>query len=213
MLEGERGEGTVAWDDVEGADPELRRRAALARARPDDLLTLIYTSGTTGPPKGVELTHRNLLCAVGTIDAVVQFPDESRVISWLPAAHIAERAAHHYLPIVYAMTVTCCPDPREIVSYLPQVKPTWFFAVPRIWEKLRAGHGGLRLRARAARTAPRLDAAMERVRLEQAGEPVPDDVAATAAEGEAEVRRGARDARARRGRRRQRRRRADAARR
>ena len=47
--------------------------------------------------------------------------------------------AHHYIPVVYAGTVTCCPNPREVVSYLPQVHPNWFFAVPRIWEKLKAG--------------------------------------------------------------------------
>ena len=61
------------------------------------------------------------------------------MISWLPAAHIAERMAHHYIPTIYAGTVTCCPNPREVLSYLPQVRPTWFFAVPRIWEKLKAG--------------------------------------------------------------------------
>ena len=63
----------------------------------------------------------------------------SKVISWLPAAHIAERMAHLYIPVIYAGTVTTCPDPRAILSYLPQVRPTWFFAVPRIWEKLKAG--------------------------------------------------------------------------
>jgi len=102
------------------------------------------------------------------------------VISWLPAAHIAERAAHHYLPIVYGFTITSCPNPRDIVSYLPQVKPNWFFAVPRIWEKMKAG-----LEARLAslpaeqRTmaSQAIAAAREKVRLEQAGRPVPADLA------------------------------------
>ena len=61
------------------------------------------------------------------------------MISWLPAAHIAERGAHYYLPVIQGVTVTICPDPRKIVEFLPAVKPTWFFAVPRIWEKLKAG--------------------------------------------------------------------------
>ena len=65
-----------------------------------------------------------------------------RVISWLPSAHVAERTAHHYLPIVYGMTITTCPDPRRIGEFLPAVRPTWFFAVPRVWEKLKAGVGG-----------------------------------------------------------------------
>ncbi|HEV7775101.1 MAG TPA: AMP-binding protein, partial [Conexibacter sp.] len=117
-------------------------------------------------------------------------PDAAKVISWLPSAHIAERAAHHYLPIVYAMTITCCDNPREVVSYLPAVKPTWFFAVPRIWEKLKAGLEAMlagqpeeqREPARAA-----LDAAIRKVELEQAGEPVPEDLAATVAEADRQM--------------------------
>ena len=188
VLEGERGEGTTAWADVEGADPDFDVDAAWRAVGPDDLLTLIYTSGTTGPPKGVELTHSNLLAAVESVEAIIQFPDAAKVISWLPAAHIAERAAHHYLPIVYAMTITCCDDPRQVLSYLPVVKPTWFFAVPRIWEKLKAGLEAMlagqpdeqREPAQAA-----LQAAIRKVELEQAGEPVPEELAATVAEADA----------------------------
>ena len=188
VLEGERGEGTTAWADVEGADPDFDVDAAWRAVGPDDLLTLIYTSGTTGPPKGVELTHSNLLAAVESVEAIIQFPDAAKVISWLPAAHIAERAAHHYLPIVYAMTVTCCDNPRDVLSYLPEVRPTWFFAVPRIWEKLKAGLEAMlagqpdeqREPAQAA-----LQAAIRKVELEQAGEPVPEELAATVAEADA----------------------------
>ena len=184
VLEGERGEGTIAWDAVEGADPGFDIESAWRAVGPEDLLTLIYTSGTTGPPKGVELIHSNLLAAVESIEAMIQFPDGAKVISWLPSAHIAERAAHHYLPIVYAMTITCCDNPREVVSYLPLVKPTWFFAVPRIWEKLKAGLEAMlsgqpdeqREPAQAA-----LDAAIRKVELEQAGEPVPEELAAAVA--------------------------------
>ncbi len=106
--------------------------------KPDDVLTLIYTSGTTGPPKGVELTHENLVGAVKAFDQVIPFPDDGRVISWLPYAHIAERACSHYLPLMLGFTTTDCPDPRQVVAYLPEVRPSWFFAVPRIWEKLKA---------------------------------------------------------------------------
>src|SRR3954453_20251938 len=118
---------------VDGFAPDWRA------VQPDDILTLIYTSGTTGPPKGVQLAHRNEMAAVAAVEKRVGFPDGSRVISWLPSAHVAERTAHHYLPIVYAMTITTCPDPRRIGEYLPLVQPTWFFAVPRVWEKLKAG--------------------------------------------------------------------------
>jgi long-chain acyl-CoA synthetase len=168
------------WPSDEAFDAEPHWRAI----EPDDEITLIYTSGTTGPPKGVQLVHRNLMTAVQSVEALIQFPDASRVISWLPAAHIAERMAHHYLPIVYAMTITCCPNPREVVGYLPAVKPTWFFAVPRIWEKLKAG---LEAHAMQGETAERLAAAVRRVELQQSGEEVPADLEAAVAEADREL--------------------------
>ena len=168
------------WPAVEGFDSEPHWRAI----EPDDEITLIYTSGTTGPPKGVQLVHRNLMTAVQSVEALIQFPEGSRVISWLPAAHIAERMAHHYLPIVYAMTITCCPNPREVVGYLPAVKPTWFFAVPRIWEKLKAG---LEAHAMQGENAERLAAAVRRVELQQGGEEVPAELEAVVAEADREV--------------------------
>jgi long-chain acyl-CoA synthetase len=147
-----------------GFDPEPHWRAI----GPDDILTLIYTSGTTGPPKGVQIAHRNQMAAASAVEERVRFPDDSRVISWLPSAHVAERTAHHYLPIVYAMTITTCPDPREIGAYLAAVHPTWFFAVPRVWEKLKAG-----IEARLDEPARALVAASAaNVERAQAGEPV-----------------------------------------
>ncbi|MCW3041227.1 MAG: long-chain fatty acid--CoA ligase [Solirubrobacterales bacterium] len=167
--------------DAPAADFDLD--ASVASLTGSDVLTLIYTSGTTGPPKGVQLTHDNLLTAVVAVEAMVQFPDNSRVISWLPSAHIAERAAHHYLPIVFGLQITCCPDPRAVLGVLPQVRPHWFFAVPRIWEKLKAGLetavAGMPDEQQAAAQAG-LDAAIQRVRLQQRGEAVPDEVNAAA---------------------------------
>ena len=184
VLEGAQGDGAVAWEEVEASGAGFDAEPSWRAIEGSDLLTLIYTSGTTGPPKGVQLTHRNLLAAVENIEALIQFPDEARVISWLPAAHIAERAAHHYLPIVFGMQVTCCPNPREVVAYLPAVRPTWFFAVPRIWEKLKSGLEAM-LSADEAKQAA-LAVAREKVELEQAGQEVPEDVARRAEEADRE---------------------------
>ena len=119
------------------------------------------------------------MTAVQSVESLIRFPDGSKVISWLPAAHIAERMAHHYLPIVYAMTITTCPNPREVVGYLPTVKPTWFFAVPRIWEKLKAGMEGFLMQGDDAdRNREWLAAATRKVELQQGGEAVPEDLAA-----------------------------------
>jgi len=188
VLEGARGEGTIGWDDVEGSQPDFDAEAAWRAIEPDDLITLIYTSGTTGPPKGVQLSHRNLMAGVRGTEQIIDFPDGSKVISWLPAAHIAERMAHHYLPIAFGMTVTTCPNPREITAYLPAVHPTWFFAVPRIFEKLKAGIQGFLLQGEnAERNREWLEASARRVELRQAGEEVPADLEATYAEADREL--------------------------
>ena len=150
--------------------------------QPDDILTIIYTSGTTGPPKGVQLTHANEMAAVDAVEQRVGFPDGSRVISWLPSAHVAERTAHHYLPIVYGMTITTCPDPRRIGEFLPAVKPTWFFAVPRVWEKLKAG---VEAKLAGNEDAQKLLAAgKQAVELQQAGQPLPEALQGAMAVGE-----------------------------
>ena len=87
---------------------------AAKQVGPDDLLTLIYTSGTTGPPKGVELTHDNLVKSIEGFKQLIDFPPGGKVISWLPNAHVAERNAHHYIPVCLGLEITICDDPRQI---------------------------------------------------------------------------------------------------
>jgi long-subunit acyl-CoA synthetase (AMP-forming) len=188
VVDGEAPTGTVALGEVEGSNPDFDP-ASLPAAEPEDVLTLIYTSGTTGPPKGVQLSHHNIMFASKVTEEMITLDPGSRVISWLPAAHIAERMAHHYLPVVFAGTVTCCPNPREILSYLPQVHPTWFFAVPRIWEKLKAGLETMLAGQPQEQRKPvedALAASIERVRLRQAGKPVPEELEATVQEADSE---------------------------
>ena len=128
-------------EELEAVEPTtgLDLDAAWQAVGPQDTLTLIYTSGTTGDPKAVELTHANMVFAMRGYDAVIGFPDGGDVVSYLPMAHIAERNCSHYFPMGFGFRVTCCPDAREVIAYLPEVRPAWFFAVPRIWEKLKAG--------------------------------------------------------------------------
>ena len=182
VVDGDGSNDTMTLEDLESkGDPEFDFEGAWKAVKPEDLLTVIYTSGTTGPPKGVQLTHANLVSAVEGIEDIIDFPEEGRVISWLPYAHIAERACSHYLPIVLGFTTTDCPDPRQVVAYLPDVRPTWFFAVPRIWEKLKAAieagieHEEDEDKKKAMKGA--LEVGLKKVRLEQAGEEVPDELA------------------------------------
>jgi long-chain acyl-CoA synthetase len=189
VVDGEAPEGTIPLAAVEGSNPDFDASAAAASVAPDDVLTLIYTSGTTGHPKGVQLSHHNIMFTARSAEEIIELDPGFRVVSWLPSAHIAERNAHHYMPIIFAGTVTCVPNPRDVLSYLPQVHPTWFFAVPRIWEKLKAGLEAMQAQrpeeeARPLREA--LEAAIERVRLRQRGEPVPDELEDTVARADEE---------------------------
>jgi long-subunit acyl-CoA synthetase (AMP-forming) len=191
VIDGEAPDGVITLADVIAApDPNFDAEASVAKLGSQDLLTIIYTSGTTGPPKGVQLSHRNLLAAVEQAEELIDFPPDGRVISWLPAAHVAERNAHHYLPIVYGLQITCCDNPREILGYLPEVRPSWFFAVPRIWEKLKAGLEAMvagQPEEQRAKTQAAVRDALEKVRLEQAGKEVPADLAARVGEADREI--------------------------
>ena len=190
VVDGDAPAGTLALADVEGSNPDFDVDASVAQIKPTDVLTLIYTSGTTGPPKGVQLRHRNLLAAVEGFEELIELPRDGRVISWLPAAHIAERNAHHYLPVVFGLEITCCDDPRQVLSYLPEVRPSWFFAVPRIWEKLKAGLETMVAGQPEEQRKPiqaALEASVRKVRLEQRGEEVPAELAEQVAAADAEI--------------------------
>ncbi|MDQ2939330.1 MAG: long-chain fatty acid--CoA ligase [Actinomycetota bacterium] len=183
--------GTTTLEQIESAAPDFDPAHAASHVGLDDLLTLIYTSGTTGPPKGVQLTHRNLMSLTTSVDSIVPFPETGgKIISWLPAAHIAERGAHYYLPVIRGLTVEICPDPRKIIEFLPQVRPTWFFAVPRIWEKLKAGleanFAKLPDEQRAA-AEKGLEAAHAKLRAEQAGEDVSAELTAAVEKADREM--------------------------
>jgi long-subunit acyl-CoA synthetase (AMP-forming) len=127
------GDGVRAFGDLLAAGDTA---PPAYRARPEDILTVVYTSGTTGPPKGVELTHRTARATGQAFLERVPLATGSRLVSYLPMAHIAERCCSHYLPMVLGADVTCCPEPEQLFTLLPAVRPHWLFSVPRLWEKL-----------------------------------------------------------------------------
>jgi long-chain acyl-CoA synthetase len=86
------------------------------------------------------LSHFNICWTSESQLRAVGFPvDGFRLVSYLPMAHIAERMVTHYFHVQHGTEVTCCPDPGQLAAYLREVRPQYFFAVPRVWEKLHAG--------------------------------------------------------------------------
>ena len=132
-------EGTMTLDELEaGADPSFDFDATWAAVQPSDLLTLIYTSGTTGPPKGVELTHANMLAELAATSSVLATGPDDRIVSYLPDAHVANRWGAHYQSMYGGMQITTLTDLKQAITVLPTVRPTVFGAVPQVWYKLKA---------------------------------------------------------------------------
>ena len=130
----------MTWPDLlargEDTGPVDER---MERVTPDLPATFLYTSGTTGNPKGVVLTHHNVMYeAVSTLDAG-GLHGPQRTISYLPLAHIAERILATYAPPFLGSHVHAIPDPAGLLGALGEVHPTAFFGVPRVWEKIKTG--------------------------------------------------------------------------
>ena len=106
-----------------------------AAVQPDDLLTLIYTSGTTGQPKGVMLTHDNILSNCRSSQPAVPVSKEDRALSFLPLCHIFERMVT-YLYMINGVSIYYAESMEVIADNLREVKPQIFTTVPRLLEKV-----------------------------------------------------------------------------
>ncbi len=146
-------EWVLSWDQllVRGknrlsSDPDAVKRATDAIS-PSTLATLIYTSGTTGTPKGVMISHRNVVWTAECLRRAADIDLGPRMVSYLPLAHIAERLATHYLATYMAGQVWYCPNLSGVLEFILEARPTLFVGVPRVYEKFHA-----RLNARFAET-------------------------------------------------------------
>ncbi|MEV4421807.1 AMP-dependent synthetase/ligase [Patulibacter sp. NPDC049589] len=167
--------GELSLDELEdGCASDFDVVAAVAGTSRDDTCTLVYTSGTTGPPKGVRFRHGAMLDNLAGMEQRFPVSGDDRAISYLPMAHIGERIFGLYAAFIYGYEVTPLADMSQLGAVLQQVRPTRFFGVPRIFEKLLAGvhrHVAESPDRDAYRAA--LARRVARVRAEQAGTPPP----------------------------------------
>ncbi len=135
----------ATWETVVAEGARARgEQPGLVSARtaaldPDQPLTMLFTSGTTGAPKAVVLTHTNVLFEADSSASVAGTSEPGITISYLPFAHIAERILGMYVPQTQGGHVHLIADPSLLVGALGEVRPTRFFGVPRVWEKIRTG--------------------------------------------------------------------------
>ena len=103
---------------------------------PNDLATLVYTSGTTGRPKGVMLSHQNILFDVKAGMAAVAVYSSDRMLSFLPLSHMLERSIGYYLPLVAGASVAFARSIPQLAEDLITIQPTILISVPRIFERV-----------------------------------------------------------------------------
>jgi len=119
----------------------LEREPGIAEERasavvPEQTATFVYTSGTTGPPKAAMLTHANIMWTIRSAASLVHLTAGERFLSFLPLSHVAERGMSEFAPITIGGETWFARSLATVAEDLLDCRPTVFFAVPRVWEKL-----------------------------------------------------------------------------
>ncbi len=148
VFEGYQGDAdrdfVMTWEELLNAGKDVddsTYEEAVASLQPGSLATFVYTSGTTGPPKAVMLTHQNVWWTATHSEQHIPIggADNARALSYLPLSHIAERMISHFLQIYYGTQTWFGESIDTLIADLQACKPTYFFGVPRVWEKFYAG--------------------------------------------------------------------------
>ena len=125
-------------DAVEAVLPRQAPAFEVARLEDGALATICYTSGTAGRPKGVMLTHGNILANVSACERLRLARSEDVFLSLLPLSHMFERTGGYYLPLAIGAKVTYARSVSQLAEDLASERPTVMFAVPRVFEKFAA---------------------------------------------------------------------------
>lgn len=136
----------LAWEDFlalgdgpEAVSLQVEVDRRMAELRLADLGSLIYTSGTTGHPKAVMLSHGNLAWTAQSLNAIYGIDEQGRLISYLPMAHVAEKVGAIHAPARAGNAIYFARAIDQLLEHMKEVRPTVYFGVPRLWEKMYAG--------------------------------------------------------------------------
>lgn len=134
----------MSFKDVEELGSQTEAKAPdkyyrrVAEIDPGDVAIMVYTSGTTGPPKGAMLSHDNVVQFLKAQHQVLPQYDTDEIVSYLPLCHVAERMMSVFFPINSGATVNFAESVETVTMDMREILPTFFLAVPRIWEKMMA---------------------------------------------------------------------------
>ena len=130
------GDGFATWEAIVAATPPLEGYPVRDA---DDLATIMYTSGTTGMPKGVMHSFATLAWSIGAVRKRLEITRESRILSYLPLSHVAERTLVEHGFLASGMHVYFAESLETFAADLRRARPTVFFSVPRLWVKFQQG--------------------------------------------------------------------------
>ena len=160
--------GALSLADLEaGSHSNFDFQASWRTVSGSDIATLIYTSGTTGPPKGVELTHDNILAELRALHPHLPAGINDRAISFLPSAHIADRLLSQYMSIARGVQIHSLADMKQLAAAAVEVRPTIYGGVPRVWEKLMSGLQSAGISDPGAMSEGAQQAVLEKIGLDQ----------------------------------------------
>lgn len=133
---------TLTWEEFLARGTEAFAQEVPSRAQatlPEEMAVLIYTSGTTGRPKGVMLSHGNINWVADRMVEVSGVAPQDRLLSYLPLSHIAEQLFSVHGPVSSGHQVYYSRGFQDLLGDLTEMRPTWMFGVPRVWEKMYEG--------------------------------------------------------------------------
>ena len=141
ILDGDGGDDALSWEAFlalgdETSEEDVARRGEAIRG--DDLAALVYTSGTTGTPKGVMITHNNMLFTAGSACGCIPIERHFTMLLFLPLAHVFARLMV-YCCLLENGTVAFVEDLSTVARDIKEVRPHWIPSAPRIYEKVHEG--------------------------------------------------------------------------